>query len=335
MGISHERLLAETPKLTNYQRALLRKTFTKTGVLVVDRMLENFESLFLSFDDFEAISRAAPATARRLLTPQVFLMVSIASTRMVTLDAAQEDFVDYYVLICTRRLLLPHDFKKAQGKLSIDDLSECKVLHTFLQLTDSQVANWFAVDTNVFHPTTARYVHRQYVQLDRDKNGMISADEMLEYGKKRAFNPEAQRPTYDLTSVFVRQVFSEVITFAPHDELDYKGYIDFTLLMMDKSSLASLRFFWNVLDFRKQGFLDAFSLDFFLRDLVLKIREHDEDERVDPTRLRTEIFDLVAPRHPLRITWEDLKQCKLAHSVVRLLVDYVTFRAYEDAGGHF
>lgn len=33
-----------------------------------------------------------------------------------------------------------------------------------------------------------------------------------------------------------------------------------------------------MLDIQKQGFLNAFTLDFFLRDPVLKIKSHDEDD---------------------------------------------------------
>jgi hypothetical protein len=97
-----------------------------------------------------------------------------------------------------------------------------------------------------------------------------------------------------------------------------------------------------VLDFQKQGFLDAFTLDYFLRTLLDKVRAHEgEDDtptierlRVGPTcsfsslapgaydprrplNTQTQAFDAVAPAHPARITWQDLQRCKLGHDVVR------------------
>lgn len=54
------------------------------------------------------------------------------------------------------------------------------------------------------------------------------------------------------------------------------------------------QFFWTVLDFRKQGFLDAFTLDYFLRDLVLKIQSHDEDdETTTPEQIRVRCTAVV------------------------------------------
>uniref|UniRef100_K3WEG0 EF-hand domain-containing protein n=1 Tax=Globisporangium ultimum (strain ATCC 200006 / CBS 805.95 / DAOM BR144) TaxID=431595 RepID=K3WEG0_GLOUD len=183
-------------------------------------------------------------------------------------------------------LLLPHDTKKRQGVLFADDLLECDKFHDFFKLMDTELCEHFDMESNHFYPATIRNIHRQYMQLDRDKNGMISASEMKEYGKKKAFNPIHQQPTHDLTPAFIAQVFSECPTYPPEDEMDYKAYIDFTLLMADKVSPVSLRFVWDCLDFQKQGFLDKFTIDYFLRDLVEMIRFHDEDDTTPLERLR-------------------------------------------------
>ncbi|TYZ58352.1 hypothetical protein PybrP1_000824 [[Pythium] brassicae (nom. inval.)] len=253
------------------------------------------------------------------------------------------DFLEYYKLICSRALLLPHDSRKQQhGAVLVDDILVCERYLEFFRLVHPVLRVHFRVDTNCFAPSAVRNIHRQYTQLDKDKNGMLSAAEVEDYGKKRAFNPTYQQPTHDLTRAFIAQVFSECPTYPPEGELDYKAYIDFTLLMADWSSVASLRFFWRCLDFQKQGFLDNFTLDYFLRDLAAKVRAHcdDEDEAEDGKgdaafieRLRTQVFDIVAPSHPSRIAWKDLQRCGAGHIVVRILTDYVAFRAYEDAGG--
>ncbi|KAG6966325.1 hypothetical protein JG687_00004920 [Phytophthora cactorum] len=99
--------------------------------------------------------------------------------------------------------------------------------------------------------------------------------------------------------------------------MDYHAYLDFTLVMSDRVSPAALRV----------GFLDAFTLDYFLRSLLEKIYAH-EGKKDAPSidrlwvctqfsRPETQIFDAVAPVHPARITWQDLQRCKLGHDVVR------------------
>lgn len=111
----------------------------------------------------------------------------------------------------------------------------------FYKLTDATLSEHFSMDCNRFFPDMIRNIHRQYMQLDKDKNGMLSVKEMKEYGKKKAFNPIQQQPTHDLTVAFITQVFAECPTYPPDGEMDYKAYIDFTLLMADKTSTTSLR----------------------------------------------------------------------------------------------
>ncbi|KAF1327028.1 hypothetical protein FI667_g7941, partial [Globisporangium splendens] len=365
----------------------MKQRVTESGIVILDRMLDDHMAIMLSFDDFERIRNNPKASAyfigkiQKVLPKQCFLManeddkingftlieyiyriqLSLSATRFLSgqLNSTngelleQEyaaiihrtianpakrhlqidtDFLEYYQLICTRMLLLPHDTKKRQGVLLADDLLECENFHDFFRLMDMELCEHFDMESNRFSPATIRNIHRQYMQLDKDKNGMISASEMEEYGKKKAFNPIHQQPTHDLTPAFIAQVFSECPTYPPDGEMDCKAYIDFTLLMADKASPISLRFFWNCLDFQKQGFLDKFTIDYFLRDLVEKIRLHDEDDTTPLERLRTQIFDIVPPHNPSRITWKDLQNCKAGHTVVRILTDYVSFRAYEDSG---
>ncbi|KAE9011538.1 hypothetical protein PR001_g14640 [Phytophthora rubi] len=245
------------------------------------------------------------------------------------------DFQQYYELICTRMLLLPHGMQQGRTRgLSINQIVACDRFAEFFRLMDNSLRNKYDQEVNSFHPSKIRLVHRQYLQLDRDGNGMLSIGELEDYGKKRAFNPTGYEPTHDLTDAFVTQVFAEVRTF--NGEMDYHAYLDFTLVMNDRVSTAALRFFWRVLDFHKQGFLDAFTLDFYLRSLLEKIHAHEgKDDAPTIGRLRTQVFDAVAPAHPNRITWQDLQRCKLGHDVVRLVTDYVAYRTYEDSGGRF
>lgn len=133
--------------------------------------------------------------------------------------------------------MLPHQ----HGAGLVDDIVACERYLEFFRLVHPVLRVHFSIDTNSFAPSAVRQIHRQYTQLDKDKNGMLSTGEMEEYGKKRAFNPTHQQPTHDLTRAFIAQVFSERPTYPPDGEMDYKAYIDFTLLMADRSSVASLR----------------------------------------------------------------------------------------------
>ncbi|KAG7395231.1 hypothetical protein PHYBOEH_004036 [Phytophthora boehmeriae] len=196
------------------------------------------------------------------------------------------DFQQYYEIICARKLLLPHGIQHIRRRgLSIHEIVTSDRFAEFFRLMDGSIRDQFDQHRNAFHPILIRFIHRQYLQLDRDGNGMLSTSELQDYGKKRAFNPTGNSPTHDLTDAFISQVFAEVPTF--DGEMDYHAYLDFTLLLNDFVSNAALRFFWGVLDFHKQGFLDAFTLDFFLRSLLEKIYVHEgRDDAPTIHRLR-------------------------------------------------
>lgn len=169
---------------------------------------------------------------------------SIRSAAATNLIDVAPDFIDYFELICTRALFLPHrqpSHKDGSGVLALDDLIECPVLRAFVRFLDADMHAVFdhSEGSSRFHPMSVRNIHRQYLQLDADKSGLLSADELSDFGKKRAFNPAGREPTHDLTDAFVAQVFCQVPSF--DGELDYKAYIDFALVMADKTSLAALR----------------------------------------------------------------------------------------------
>lgn len=209
-----------------------------------------------------------------------------------------DDFKQYYYLICARMLLLPHGLQQVRtGGLSIHRVVTCSRFAEFFKFMDSTLRERYDVQKNSFHPIQIRDIHRQYLQLDSDGNGMLSMKELEDYGKKRAFNCAGNEPTHDLTKAFVTQVFAEVTTFT--NEMDYHAYLDFTLIINDENSVAALRFLWNVLDFQKQGYLDAFTVDFFLRSLLEKIITY--EGKVDaPTIDRLRVRDLARTRKYLQ-----------------------------------
>ncbi|GMF47311.1 unnamed protein product [Phytophthora fragariaefolia] len=151
-----------------------------------------------------------------------------------------EDFQQYYELICARMLLLPHGIQQIRTRgLSIHQVVTCDRFAEFFRLMDNSLRDKYDQQENAFHPSRIRLVHRQYLQLDRDGNGMLSMNELQDYGKKRAFNPTGNEPTHDLTDAFVSHVFAEVPTF--NGEMDYHAYLDFTLVLNDKVSTTALR----------------------------------------------------------------------------------------------
>lgn len=65
------------------------------------------------------------------------------------------------------------------------------------------------------------------------------------------------------TSVFLDRVFQDAFTY--NGELDYKGYLNFSLAIENCHEPQSLRYLFRILDIKNQGYLDSFTINYFSR----------------------------------------------------------------------
>ena len=63
--------------------------------------------------------------------------------------------------------------------------------------------------------------------------------------------------------------------------MDYKTFLDFVLAMEFKNTPQALVYFWRLLDIKKEGFLDTFTIVFFFREIVRRMRETATGTAVD------------------------------------------------------
>lgn len=229
------------------------------------------------------------------------------------LDGLEKSFHSFYVCTAVRKFFFFLDPLRA-GKIKIQDVLACSFLDDLLELRDQELpkelqeANWFSA------PSALR-VYGQYLNLDTDHNGMLSMEELGRYG------------TGTLTQVTVQRIFQECLTY--DGEMDYKTYLDFVLAMENKSEPQSLQYLFKVLDTRNEGFLSVYSLNFFFRSIQDEMRKHGQDP-VPFLDVKDEIFDMVAPADPLKITLTDLVLSGQGDTVVSILTDLNGFWSYEN-----
>ena len=133
--------------------------------------------------------------------------------------------------------------------------------------------------------------------------------------------------TGTLTKVFIERIFQECLTY--DGEMDYKTYLDFVLAMENKSDPQSLQYLFRVLDTRHEGYLSVYSLNYYFREIQEEMKKHGQ-EPVQFEDVKDEIFDMVAPGDPLRITLADLIRSGQGETVVQILTDLNGFWSYEN-----
>ncbi|CAH1791111.1 unnamed protein product [Owenia fusiformis] len=229
------------------------------------------------------------------------------------LDGLEKSFYSFYVCTAVRKFFFFLDPLRT-GKVKIQDILACSFLDDLLELRDEdlpkdvQESNWFSA------PSALR-VYGQYLNLDKDHNGMLSKEELARYG------------TGTLTDVFLDRVFQECLTY--DGEMDYKTYLDFVLALENRKEPQSLQYLFRLLDVQNRGYLNVFALNFFFRAIQEQMKVHGQ-EPVSFEDVKDEIFDMVKPADPLKITLQDLIISGQGDTVVSILIDLNGFWTYEN-----
>lgn len=229
------------------------------------------------------------------------------------LEGLESSFHNFYVCTAVRKFLFFLDGLRA-GRVRILDILASSFLDELLELRDEELSkelqeqNWFSA------PSTFR-VYGQYLNLDRDHNGMLSQSELAGYGSGT------------LTQPFIERVFQTCLTY--NGEMDYKTYLDLVLALENRSEPQSLAYLFRILDLQGKGYLDAFTLNYFFRAIQEQMRAHGT-EPVSFQDVKDELFDMVRPKDAERITLADLLACGQGDTFVSILIEFHGFWAYEN-----
>uniref|UniRef100_A0A671XL82 Serine/threonine-protein phosphatase 2A regulatory subunit B'' subunit gamma n=1 Tax=Sparus aurata TaxID=8175 RepID=A0A671XL82_SPAAU len=202
------------------------------------------------------------------------------------LDGLEKSFYSFYVCTAVRKFFFFLDPLRT-GKIKIQDILACSFLDDLLE----------------------------YLNLDKDHNGMLSKEELSRYG------------TATLTSVFLDRVFQECLTY--DGEMDYKTYLDFVLALENRKEPAALQYIFKLLDMENRGYLNVFSLNYFFRAIQEQMKIHGQ-EPVSFQDVKDEIFDMVKPKDPYKITLQDLVNSCQGDTVTSILIDLNGFWTYEN-----
>ncbi|XP_063242830.1 serine/threonine-protein phosphatase 2A regulatory subunit B'' subunit gamma-like [Bacillus rossius redtenbacheri] len=229
------------------------------------------------------------------------------------LDGLEKSFHSFYVCTAVRKFFFFLDPLRT-GRVRIQDILACSFLDELLELRDLDSQKDLR-DSNWFSAPSALRVYGQYLNLDKDHNGMLNKEELAGYG------------TGTLTRIFMDRVFQECLTY--DGEMDYKTYLDFVLAMENRHEPQSLHYLFRILDIDGKGYLDTFCLNYFFRAIQELMVRH-QQEPVSFEDVKDEIFDMVKPRDPCRITLKELIACGQGGTIVSILVDLNGFWTYEN-----
>jgi len=223
----------------------------------------------------------------------------------------EEALQPYYISAVVRRFFfyLPHP----NGSIAVDDLVTSKMFSELLELkqyesTSSKQINWFS-------PGNFKQIYGQFQRLDTNRDGFLDFPELACFGT-RSFSPE-----------FLKQVMRHCNT--KKGTMGFKEFVDWSIAMGDKKSPASMKYMLNILDMEGLGYIDKAAMRYYLTG-VMRVMVRMGCNTVPPEDVIDEIYDMVTPKDPERMTLQDLVKSTYGDVCLHMLGEGHSFYCYDN-----
>ncbi|KAJ3018910.1 Serine/threonine-protein phosphatase 2A regulatory subunit B'' subunit gamma [Thoreauomyces humboldtii] len=230
----------------------------------------------------------------------------------LNLESLAASFQKFYLCTASRKFAFFLD-PMHRGSINIQTILLSPILTELYELREPELPKEFE-RTNWFSSYSSLRVYGQFLNLDADKNGMLSRKELGNYNGG------------SLTDVFLDRVFQECMTY--HGEMDYRSFLDFVLAMENVQTAESMAYFFRALDIDGNGYLEGTTVMYFFKAVVDKMVSLGH-EAIGIRDFKNEIFDMVNPAIEQRITLNDLIKSGVGGTVIKVLSDIEGFWAYE------
>ncbi|XP_016984162.2 serine/threonine-protein phosphatase 2A regulatory subunit B'' subunit gamma-like isoform X1 [Drosophila rhopaloa] len=225
-------------------------------------------------------------------------------------------FERFYVCTVVKKVFFFLDHLHTR-RIRIKDIVSSGLLSQLLELRDSAKSRDLVVNEtgNWFSMPAVLEVYENYLDLDRDHDGMLSKKELSQYGSG------------SLSPIFLDRAFEVCRTY--NGEMDYKTFLDFYFAMEYRKTLSAMHYIFRILDINQQGYLTAQTLRYFFDGIEEGIKAV-KTVKVNFQDLKDEIFDMVRPKDPMKITLRDLINSGQGETVFSILIEFDKFLAYEN-----
>ncbi|PNH11580.1 Serine/threonine-protein phosphatase 2A regulatory subunit B'' subunit gamma [Tetrabaena socialis] len=267
------------------------------------------------------LSAFDPDNTGSLTTDQLEAYVKSLLPQVPALSDMQPSFLEHYGRIAVRKLLFFHG---KNGSVRIRDLVNSIVLQELNELKNNQlqehqlISNWFSFQST-------QRVYKTFLALDEDMNGLLSRAEFS------AISNGTMSP------LFISRIFEEHVMRVRvvqgrkvhRDEMDLLAFTDFVLAWDHRSHAAAIKYFFDIFDLKKQGYVSAAELYIFFKEIhhmwVNVMHEYADLAIYDVV---DEILDMVKPKQTARISPDDLAASGMSGIFFSMLSDVKQFYDY-------
>lgn len=246
-------------------------------------------------------------------------------SRVDALRDISNDILPFYCCAVSRRIFWALD-PGMRGTIRIDALLQSPLMDEWVSLQlmrEYLPRNWFSA-------AITSHLYDKFLLLDTRNQGTLNAANMKLYkkGLPTVRDDGLPRGVGPLSSLFIDRFFETSVMMAC-SELDFRKFVDFVIAVEFLPACQRPLFFWNILDIEGCGVLRPVHVNSFFRETHSKLVEAGLEMPSRETVVQ-EVFDLIPTAEPLCITREEFVKAPQAGLFVALLIDCLSFWAYEN-----
>ncbi|PRP86431.1 hypothetical protein PROFUN_05350 [Planoprotostelium fungivorum] len=191
-----------------------------------------------------------------------------------------------------------HQFASSKkGKIGWRTFQKSKLTEALTRLEDHNIEQ--AQMCKPFSYRNFWVIYSQFWELDKDHDLLLDADDLLEYDKQ-SLNP----------LIIERIMRQPSFESSGRDDLvmGYRDFVWFLLSEEDKTTEASLRFWFSCVDTDDDGYISAYELQQFYEEQIDRL----EDEFGQTVNFFDEMFsqtlDMIRPRDGIKLSFMDIQK---------------------------
>jgi Ca2+-binding EF-hand superfamily protein len=222
------------------------------------------------------------------------------------------------------------------GRITAHELRKSNFLQTMHLLEEIDDINKI---TDYFSYEHFYVTYCKFWELDYDHDMIISREDMKNHCDGA------------LTNMIIDRIFSNAVNRYPAkksiqaqqnqrgpvkeekiETIGFEEFVAFLLAEEDKRHPTSIEYWFRCIDLDGDGIISLYEMELFYTDMIEKIHAKNY-ETLEFSDVANQLYDLVSPEDPKRITLRDIKRCGLAHRFFNTFVNYLKYLEQESADG--
>jgi len=230
---------------------------------------------------------------------------------------ATPDFQEKYAETVIIRIFYSIN-RSGNGRISFREFKNSNLVESLKLLEKEQDTN---SEINFFAYEHFYVLYCKFWELDIDRDGMLSRDDLAQYNDS------------SLTDFIIDRImggYGKRLTARQPGMMSYEDFVWFCLSEEDKTTPVSQEYWFRCVDIDGDGVLSLYELEQVFAEQKERIKQYDPE--ISFSDIHCQIIDMLKPKNRDAITLSDIKKSKMSPIFFNILFNLNKFFVFEQRG---